>query len=744
MASQDHALPAVAMQSRTLDSRGVWFWQFLKSELAPYPGRAWIVARITIAATLVMIVVMTFRIPYGFLAGIYTFFISRESLSLTMRSAIRTVAMYAVATVYAVVGVMTMVGDPLTHFLWITISLFLAFYLIRIFPDYVTAVGFGFTLAGAIPLWDQTYLTLEKRTENTLWLGGVVLIGSVITVLVEYVFRRVHPVEDITLGVGARLQAVEGLLRQIASGQPSFQLNEEIARFSNVGTSRLRRILLRSGLPNRLVGPRNTALALLGQLIDMSASLQIARSNQFSVAQPEDRERCRVLADQIAQLQSDLKAQRLPEPIPIPTEARASGLPFLPEMEKTVALTSHAFSGTENLEQLFLPPPLAPEVRQRLFVPDAFSNPDHLKFAIRGTLATMLAYVVYQSIDWTGLSTSVATCIITALTTIGSSRQKQFLRLGGVLLGGVIFGIGAQCFLLPHLDSITGFTLLFAVVTAICAWIAIASTRLSYLGIQAALAFYLINLQEFTIQPSLAVARDRLVGVTLGVMCMWLVFDHLWVRDALQEMQAGFSRNLQWVAEMIDLATKPALDEERVPVAKRAIQLRDQINEGFNTVKAQADAVVFEFGRSRARKLRMRDDFRRWQPALGTLMQVQITGLQYLFEKRYPELAPEIAKALDAFEEDMATTALAMSDEVSGKAAGIAPDVEESANRLKEEIGKHYAAAGVPVPSSLVDMITISQNLAAIAAPLYADIHGTFTNPQVAVLHHPQMRPAEG
>jgi multidrug resistance protein MdtO len=174
------------------------------------------------------------------------------------------------------------------------------------------------------------------------------------------------------------------------------------------------------------------------------------------------------------------------------------------------------------------------------------------------------------------------------------------------------------------------------------------------------------------------------------------------------------------------------------------VQLRDQINAGFNAVKAQADAVVFEFGRTRQQKLRIRDDFRRWQPALGTLMQVQITGLQYLFEKRYPKLTPEIAKALCTFEEDMARTARAMSDEVSGNIASPAPDVEGSANRLKQEIEKHYAALGQPVPPSLVDLITISQNLGSIAAPLYKDIHGTFANPEVAEMHHPQMRPAEG
>ncbi len=742
MSSRDEALPAIA-PSRALDGAGQWFWHFLKNELSPYPGRAWIVARITIAATLVMIVVMTFRIPFGFLGAVYTFFLSRESPALTLKSGIRTAVMYVVATVYTIVGVMTMVGSPITHFLWITISLFLAFYLIRIFPDYFTAVGFGFTLAGAIPLWDQTLLTVEQRTEDTLWLVGSVLIGSVITVMVEYVFRRVHPVTQVTLGVDDRLQSVEDLLRQIASGSSSFQFQEMIARYSTVGTSRLRRTLLRSGLPNQLVGPMNTAVALLGQLIDMAASLQIVRSHQFSPAAPEDRERCRVLADQLAQLQCDLKQRRLPQPIRFATETQSCGLPFLPEMEKVVALMSHTFSGSENVEQLFLPPPLAPEARPRLFVPDAFTNPDYLKFAIRGTLATMLAYVVYQSINWPGLSTSVATCIITALTTIGSSRQKQFLRLGGVVLGGVIFGIGAQCFVLTHLDSITGFTVLFAVVTAVCAWIGIASSRLSYLGVQAALAFYLINLQEFTLQYSLAIARDRLVGVTLGVMCMWLVFDHLWVRNALEEMQDSFSRSLRLLAELIDLATKQAVEEDRIAIAKRAFELRDQINEAFNTVKAQSDAVVFEFGPSRRRKLKIRNDFRRWHPVLGTLMQVQITGLQYLFEKRYPELTPEIAAAMTTFERDMATTARAMSDEVSGKVSSAAPDVQQSATELRREIEEHYAASGSPVPSSVVDMITITQNLASIIVPLYRDIQSVFADSQQARLHHPQLQPRE-
>ena len=68
---------------RSLD----WFWEFLRQELAPYPGRFETVVRMVIAATLVMIVCVTFRIPYAFEGAIYTFIISRESPRATLQSA---------------------------------------------------------------------------------------------------------------------------------------------------------------------------------------------------------------------------------------------------------------------------------------------------------------------------------------------------------------------------------------------------------------------------------------------------------------------------------------------------------------------------------------------------------------------------------------------------------------------------------------------------------------------------------
>src|SRR5262249_21126853 len=142
-----------------------------------------------------------------------------------------------------------------------------------------------------------------------------------------------------------------------------------------------------------------------------------------------------------------------------------------------------------------------------LFAHDAFSNSAHLQFGLKGGLAAMACYMVYTSVDWPGISTSVVTCVFTALTTIGASRQKQVLRIGGAIVGGFVFGLGAQIFILPSVDTIFGFTILFVIVTAISAWIMTASPRISYLGVQVALAYYLIHLQAFKFETSLATGR---------------------------------------------------------------------------------------------------------------------------------------------------------------------------------------------------------------------------------------------
>src|ERR1700737_4053317 len=78
---------AVAQGVRRDSSRSAWLRDFLKEELAPYPGRAGTVARMAVATPLVMIICMTFRVPYGFQGAVYALIISRENPRATLASA---------------------------------------------------------------------------------------------------------------------------------------------------------------------------------------------------------------------------------------------------------------------------------------------------------------------------------------------------------------------------------------------------------------------------------------------------------------------------------------------------------------------------------------------------------------------------------------------------------------------------------------------------------------------------------
>ena len=158
--------------------------------------------------------------------------------------------------------------------------------------------------------------------------------------------------------------------------------------------------------------------------------------------------------------------------------------------------------------------------------------------------------MIYNAIAWPGISTAVTTCLLTALSTIGSSRQKQLLRITGAVVGGFLLGMGSQIFILPYLDSIAGFVVLFVAVTALSSWFMTSSPRLSYFGIQVALAFFLVNVSEFKMQTSLAAARDRVVGILLGLFMMWLVFDQLWGAPAAIEMRRTFISNLRLLAQL--------------------------------------------------------------------------------------------------------------------------------------------------------------------------------------------------
>jgi multidrug resistance protein MdtO len=384
-------------------------------------------------------------------------------------------------------------------------------------------------------------------------------------------------------------------------------------------------------------------------------------------------------------------------------------LPLLREMEETVQLIPQAFAVLPSYEDFQQTGPAAAP----LLKSDAFTNSAHVKFAVKGTLASMLSYVLYRGADWPGISTAIITCVLTALTTIGSSRQKQVLRIAGASVGGFIFGMGAQIFILPSVDTIFGFTILFAIVTAISAWFMTASPRLSYFGVQVALAFYLIHLQVFKFETSLTIARDRVVGVLLGLMAMWLVFDQLWGHPAGLDMRRTFLANVRLLAQLV---REPGLGD-RSDAVRRAYALGHQINANFDQVKSLGDGVLFEFRPSRSADIALRKRINEWQSRLRSLFLIKGALLRYRLEVPGFELPEDVEAAQNKFDVELANTLDGMADRMEGRAVPPANGLSEALHRLEQFAGAYQGSSLY----HLRDFVALSQKAEQLAVSLSRD-----------------------
>jgi multidrug resistance protein MdtO len=305
--------------------------------------------------------------------------------------------------------------------------------------------------------------------------------------------------------------------------------------------------------------------------------------------------------------------------------APSASFPMLQEMERTVALLPEVFQPDEVIDGSRKAP--AGDWWRTLLVPDAFQNPEYVRFALTGCLAASSCYILYNALDWPGISTSVLTCIVTALSTTGTSLQAQLLRLAGFVTGGLVLGISAQILILPAIDSIFGFALFFAAGTAIAAWFATSSPRLSFFGVQVALAFYFVNLQDYKIQTDLTIARDKVVGVLLGILAMGFIFNRFGAKSDAEQLKKLLVRNVQMLAQ---LGLCPVV-RDRTGARSQLSRLRSQINDNFAGLESQTDAArfEFEFRHQRAEEVAECERIQRVQPALRSIYLLELTLLTH-------------------------------------------------------------------------------------------------------------------
>ncbi|MCA3871190.1 MAG: FUSC family protein [Burkholderia sp.] len=208
--------------------------------------------------------------------------------------------------------------------------------------------------------------------------------------------------------------------------------------------------------------------------------------------------------------------------------------------------------------------PPAPAPRGGFFLPDARTNPDHIRYALKTTAAAIFCYLLYSQLDWSGIHTCVVTCYIVSLGSTAETVEKLTLRIFGCMAGALL-GTAALVFVVPALSSVGHLMALVFVGAWLSAWIAFGSPRIAYAGFQIAFAFFLCVIQGAGPGFDLTIARDRTIGILLGNVVVYLVFTRIWPVSIGKQIDVAFAALLdQWrrIAQIAQPAERRTLAAE--------------------------------------------------------------------------------------------------------------------------------------------------------------------------------------
>jgi multidrug resistance protein MdtO len=198
-------------------------------------------------------------------------------------------------------------------------------------------------------------------------------------------------------------------------------------------------------------------------------------------------------------------------------------------------------------EPVIVPAPKAPFV-----FADALTNPAYPRFALKTTAAAIICFMIYTAIDWQGIHTAMVTCYVAALGTTGETVHKLVLRITGALVGAAL-GIAAIFLVIPHIDGIAALMVLVFFGVLVGAWVSTGPERISYAGVQIALAFLLTILQGFEPSVSLSTAWDRIAGILLGNFVVYLIFTNVWPDPLEGQIRSRIAQALTILASMARL-----------------------------------------------------------------------------------------------------------------------------------------------------------------------------------------------
>lgn len=216
--------------------------------------------------------------------------------------------------------------------------------------------------------------------------------------------------------------------------------------------------------------------------------------------------------------------------------------------------------------------------KSSFFAADALTNPVHQQFALKTTAAALICYLIYTALDWQDIHTAMITCYVAALGTTGETVHKLVLRIIGCLIGALMGGLSI-IFIIPHMSDIGQLMALVFGCILVAAWVSCGSERIAYAGVQVGLAFLLTVLQGFGPSTDMGVALDRVLGILLGNLVVYLIFSRLWPVAITDAVHVHISRALKGLTNLAALSpdARPAALREATTVEAEITKAQEEL-----------------------------------------------------------------------------------------------------------------------------------------------------------------------
>ena len=550
----------------------------LGRELAPRPGRAANMLRLTAIALIIVALCEALRIPNVATAAYMALILFKSDADATIPMAIMAGCAILFGILVSIVYFAATLSEPALRLPLMAVIAFGAMYLSR-----ASALGPAAFVAGLFTVISLTkgddllsgdlspyedsdverpglpsllYMPPEEAlVHNLLWLALAIAVAVAVVLVVDRLTLP-DPERKLRAALAERLSAMASFCAGDADAR------RRVADFARAGTAALS---AQNALAGKLKGGRYRPVfgeGVIGATADLMLVLfafgrlpaRAAASDALRAAGPV------LVTAATAVRDGTAMGDGPPTVATVRDDALAS--PLAAQLAQSLTALQRAIDDPEQWG--------AAELGGGFFKADAFSNLDYRRFAFKVTLAVMISYLFMNLSDWSSISTCITTCFVVALDGVGQSIHKMMLRVSGALAGAAI-GFAALLFVMPALTDLGQLLCVMAPVILLGAWIRVGGERTSYFGQQFAFAFMLMVLQDYGPTLHFQTGRDRIIGILVGEIATAVVFLHVWPVSVGALVRAG---------------TADALDHLAAALAPGVGQT------GTGTVQAFADAIA--------------------------------------------------------------------------------------------------------------------------------------------------------